>query len=68
MEAAGYPPETNQDEFARMEDVGAFAEGTDTHSDQPLSFGTGFSSGVEGRRFTSRRVRIVAGPFKFSVL
>jgi CRISPR system Cascade subunit CasD len=61
MEVTGYPPETSQDRFSRMEDVGSFADGTDTYRDLPLSFGTGLSSGIEGRRFTSRRVRIVAG-------
>jgi len=58
---AGYPPETSQDKFSRMEDVNTFAEGTDTYNDSPLSYGNGRSSGIEGQRFAPRRVRSIAG-------
>jgi CRISPR system Cascade subunit CasD len=61
MQVAGYSPDTAQHKFSRMQDVNNFAEGTDTYNDRPLSFGNGHSSGIEGRRFTSRRVRVVAG-------
>jgi CRISPR system Cascade subunit CasD len=61
MHVAGYPPETTEDCFSRMEDVESFADGTDTYNERPLSYGTGRSSGIEGRRFTPRRVRVVAG-------
>lgn len=35
-----------------------FDEGTDSLSDQPISFGDGSTSGVEGRLFGIRRVRV----------
>jgi len=48
-------------DFARLEDVADFKEGTDTWNDQPLSFGTGDSSGVEGREFAPRRIKVQPG-------
>ena len=46
-------------QFARVEEVTRFEEGTDSIQDQPLSFGTADSSGPEGRRFTPRRVNVI---------
>jgi CRISPR system Cascade subunit CasD len=46
------------EDFARVEDAPDFASGTDTWNDQPLRFGTVTSSGVEGREFAPRRVRV----------
>lgn len=43
---------------ARLEDASSFKQGTDTWNDQPLTFGTADSSGVEGREFAPRRVHI----------
>ena len=43
-----------------MEEVANFNIGTDTYNDQPLSFGTANSSGVEGRQFSPRRIRVIA--------
>ncbi|MGD0226120.1 MAG: type I-E CRISPR-associated protein Cas5/CasD [Terriglobia bacterium] len=47
--------------FARLEEVADFEDGTDTWNDQPLSFGTSTSSGVEGRLFAPRRIKEVPG-------
>ncbi len=49
------PPE----QFSRVEEVTRFEDGTDSISDQPLSFGTADSSGPEGRHFTPRRVNAI---------
>jgi CRISPR system Cascade subunit CasD len=46
--------------FARLEDAD-FSSGTDTWNDTPLKFGTGKSSGVEGREFAPRRVSLKHG-------
>jgi CRISPR system Cascade subunit CasD len=46
-----------REQFSRVEEVTRFEDGTDSIADQPLSFGTEDSSGPEGRRFTSRRVK-----------
>lgn len=48
-------------DFARLEDVADFKDGTDTWNDQPLSFGVGNSSGVEGREFAPRRIAVKPG-------
>ena len=58
--AAGIPLETAEDGFSKMEEVANFNIGTDTYNDQPLSFGTANSSGVEGRQFSPRRIRVIA--------
>ena len=47
-----------REQFSRVEEVTRFEDGTDSISDQPLSFGTADSSGPEGRRFTPRRVKV----------
>ena len=57
--AAGLPADAKEEEFPKVEEVADFADGTDTFNDQPLSFGIAESSGVEGRQFAPRRVRIV---------
>ena len=58
LRAAGYPPEATESGLATVKEVADFADGTDTYLDQPISFGTATSSGVDGRRFVSRRVRV----------
>jgi CRISPR system Cascade subunit CasD len=60
LRAAGLPLDAEEDHFAKVEEVADFNEGTDTLNDQPLSFGRANSSGVEGRRFAPRRVRVRA--------
>jgi CRISPR system Cascade subunit CasD len=60
LSAAGVPLDAKEEHFAKVEEVADFMEGTDTLNDQPLSFGTEDSSGVEGRRFAPRRVRVCA--------
>jgi CRISPR system Cascade subunit CasD len=60
LRAAGYPPETGEEGFSKVEEVADFSAGTDTYNDQPLSFGAANSSGVEGRHFSPRRVRFIA--------
>jgi CRISPR system Cascade subunit CasD len=60
VRAAGISLETAEDGFSKVEEVAEFKTGTDTYNDQPLSFGTGNSSGVEGRQFSQRRVKVTA--------
>ena len=57
--AAGLPSGTSGDSFSRVEEVSTFTDGTDTFNDQPISFGSAKSSGVEGRQFIPRRVRVI---------
>jgi CRISPR system Cascade subunit CasD len=45
--------------FTAVTEVEAFDEGTDSWSDQPVSFGDGTSSGPDKRRFAARRIRLV---------
>ena len=47
------------DQFATVTEVRNFAEGTDSLSDQPVSFGDGSSSGPDKRRFAVRRIKVV---------
>jgi len=47
--------------FASVTEVEEFGEGTDSISDQPLSFGDGTSSGPEKRRFGVRRIKVTPG-------
>ncbi len=58
LRAAGSPADAKEDSFPTVAEAAEFADGTDTFNDQPLSFGTVDSSGVEGRQFAPRRVRI----------
>jgi CRISPR system Cascade subunit CasD len=60
LRAAGYPPEATEAGLAKVQEVSSFADGTDTYLDQPIAFGQAGSSGVDGRRFVSRRVRVSA--------
>jgi CRISPR system Cascade subunit CasD len=48
-------------EFTTVTEVNDFTEGTDSLSDQPVSFGDGSSSGVDTRRFAVRRVAVKPG-------
>lgn len=53
--------DTPIDAFTTVTDVKDFAEGTDTPSDKPVSFGDGSSSGLDKRRFAVRRVAVNPG-------
>lgn len=46
------------EEFTTVNEVEDFAEGTDSLSDQPVSFGDGTSSGPDKRRFAVRRIAV----------
>jgi hypothetical protein len=48
------------DQFTRLEEVANFEAGTDSYSDQPVSFGTSDSS-AEGRDYALRRVNLIVG-------
>ena len=48
------------DQFTRLEEVADFDAGTDSYSDQPVSFGRSDSS-AEGRAFAVRRVNLIVG-------
>lgn len=56
--AAALPADTIAANFAKVEEVSAFTDGNYTINDCPLSFGTADSSGVDGRAFAPRRVKI----------
>jgi CRISPR system Cascade subunit CasD len=47
------------EDFTTVTEVRDFTEGTDSISDQPVSFGDGTSSGPGKRRFAVRRVKVV---------
>ena len=47
--------------FTTVTEVDRFADGTDSLSDQPVSFGDGTSSGPDGRRFAARRIALRPG-------
>jgi CRISPR system Cascade subunit CasD len=68
LRAAALPANTAEADFAKVEEVADFSEGTDTLNDSPLSFGTADSSGVDGRHFTPRRVRVVPPVPKSSIV
>jgi len=55
-----FPPDTPLESFTHVLDAKTFSDGTDTWNDAPLSFGQTDSSGVEGREFSPRRVRVVS--------
>lgn len=48
-------------EFTVVSDVAAFADGTDSLNDQPISFGDGTSSGPDKRAFAVRRIKVSPG-------
>jgi CRISPR system Cascade subunit CasD len=49
------------EEFTTVSEVSDFADGTDSISDQPVSFGGGASSGPDKRQFAVRRIKLVPG-------
>jgi CRISPR system Cascade subunit CasD len=53
--------ETPMGAFTTVTEVDHFAEGTDSISDQPVSFGDSKSSGPDQRRFATRRVAVRPG-------
>ena len=59
-ESYAFPPDTALESFTHVVDADSFPDGTDTWNDAPQSFGRPDSSGVEGRAFTPRRVRVRA--------
>jgi CRISPR system Cascade subunit CasD len=48
------------EQFTRLEEVANFDAGTDSYTDQPVSFGTADSS-AEGRDYAVRRVNLIVG-------
>ncbi len=48
------------EQFTRLEEVANFDAGTDSYTDQPISFGTADSS-AEGRNYAVRRVNLIVG-------
>jgi len=52
---------TPLDAFTTTTDVDRFEEGTDSLSDQPVSFGDGTSSGPDKRQFAPRRINVQPG-------
>jgi CRISPR system Cascade subunit CasD len=48
-------------EFTTVSEVNGFADGTDSISDQPVSFGDGTSSGPDKRQFAVRRIAVKSG-------
>ena len=67
-ERHAYPASTLWTAFTHVRDDVSFEEGTDTWSDAPQSFGRANSSGVEGRQFAPRRVRVVSPIPKSSIV
>lgn len=55
-----FPTDTPLESFTHVLDAETFPDGTDTWNDTPHSFGRPNSSGVEGREFSPRRVRVVS--------
>jgi len=53
--------ERSIEEFTAVTEVENFADGTDSISDQPVSFGDGASSGPDKRQFAVRRIKLVPG-------
>jgi CRISPR system Cascade subunit CasD len=49
------------DEFTTVSEASDFADGTDSISDQPVSFGDGASSGPDKRQFAVRRIKLIPG-------
>ena len=49
------------EEFTTVSEVSDFADGTDSLSDQPVSFGDSRSSGPDKRQFAVRRIKLVPG-------
>jgi len=53
--------DTPWETFTSVSEVSDFAEGTDSVTDQPVSFGDGTSSGPDKRQFAPRRIKLVPG-------
>jgi CRISPR system Cascade subunit CasD len=49
------------EEFTAVSEASDFADGTDSISDQPVTFGDGKSSGPDKRQFAVRRIKLVPG-------
>jgi CRISPR system Cascade subunit CasD len=49
------------EEFTIVTEAAQFTEGSDSISDQPISFGDGTSSGPDKRRFGMRRIKVIPG-------
>ncbi len=61
LQACKLSEETLMETFTSVSEVEDFAEGTDSVSDQPVSFGDGTSSGPDKRQFAVRRIKVIAG-------
>lgn len=61
LRSCGASEETPMETFTTVTEVERFADGTDSLSDQPVSFGDGTSSGPDKRRFAARRIRVKPG-------
>jgi CRISPR system Cascade subunit CasD len=59
--ACGLRAETPVESFTTAREVEQFTDGTDSLSDQPVSFGDGTSSGPDKRQFASRRITVKPG-------
>jgi CRISPR system Cascade subunit CasD len=57
----GLNQETPMETFTTVTEVSTFAGGTDSLSDQPVSFGDGASSGPDKRQFATRRIKVKPG-------
>ncbi len=57
----GLNQETPRETFTTVTEVSKFADGTDSLSDQPVSFGDGASSGPDKRQFATRRISVKPG-------
>jgi CRISPR system Cascade subunit CasD len=53
--------DTSLETFTIVSEASDFADGTDSISDQPVSFGDGASSGPDKRQFAVRRIKLVPG-------
>jgi CRISPR system Cascade subunit CasD len=61
LRACKLSEETSMETFTTVSEVSDFAGGTDSISDQPVSFGDGASSGPDKRQFAVRRIKVVPG-------
>jgi CRISPR system Cascade subunit CasD len=61
LRACGLSEDTPMQTFTTITDVKNFVEGTDSVSDQPVSFGDGSNSGSDKRQFAVRRIALKPG-------
>jgi CRISPR system Cascade subunit CasD len=61
MRSCGLGEGTPMETFSTVTEVEQFADGTDSLSDQPVSFGDGTSSGPDRRQFAGRRIAVKPG-------